>query len=567
MAGTLDLETLLERVQRRATQVLPCDSVATFYWDAKASVFRMISQYGVPAEMLPALQTLEFSPTLPFVERLTSTPILVIGDVREQDWVPAELFAGFQINALLAAQLRVRGRAVGALVATRRIGGFDSDQVQLFEGIARHVAVAIETAELYRSQQEEAAVSGALAQAGQELIAVFNITAILERLCQLTTTLLECEFGHTFLWQQNEAAYVPVSGYGDTPEQWESLQVVRVPRAVVAGLLAALESEDVVQVVMSEPQGLLPAALPLRYGITVAMYLALRRGSEIIGIQTAGYRGRQQPFAPRQLRIARGIAQLASLALDHSRLTEELERANHLKSEFLATMSHELRTPLNMIIGYNELMLSREFGSITDQQAEVLRRVEKSSRDLLDLINATLDLSRLEARRDPVNVAELHVDDLIRELQMETQLPVSRQQLQLVWRVGAELPPLQTDALKLKVVLKNLIGNAIKFTERGTVRIEACERDGGIECCVSDTGIGIAPDSVPEIFEAFRQLDSSMTRTYEGVGLGLYIVRRLVDILDGTITVESALGRGTTFRVWLPRVPTTASDRHQATQH
>jgi signal transduction histidine kinase len=280
--------------------------------------------------------------------------------------------------------------------------------------------------------------------------------------------------------------------------------------------------------------------------------MALRRGDDLIGIHCACYRGRQERFAPQQERIAQGIAQLASMALANARLVEELGRANRLRSEFVSTMSHELRTPLNVICGYNELLLDGAFGKVTPEQAEPLRRVGKSAQELLDLINATLDMSRLESGRLPVHLQDVWVADLMREIEGEIQCIPAKPGLRFAWHVPAQLPYLTTDRLKLKMILKNLIANAVKFTEKGSVLVAVERDDGHLEFSVADTGIGIAPEVQPVIFEAFRQADSSLTRRYGGVGLGLYIVRRLLDMLGGSVSVESEVGRGSTFRVRLP---------------
>jgi signal transduction histidine kinase len=125
--------------------------------------------------------------------------------------------------------------------------------------------------------------------------------------------------------------------------------------------------------------------------------------------------------------------------------------------------------------------------------------------------------------------------------------------LDFIWKVEGELPPLHTDPGKLKVVLKNLIGNAVKFTKEGGITVEARRYSGGVEIAVSDTGIGIPPEAVESIFEPFRQADSSITHAHGGTGLGLHIVKRLLELLGGTVTVESEVGRGSTFRVWVPR--------------
>jgi signal transduction histidine kinase len=294
-------------------------------------------------------------------------------------------------------------------------------------------------------------------------------------------------------------------------------------------------------------------ALAPQGGATVVLCMALRRGDEVMGVHVAGYRDRAAPFTARQERTARGLGQLASLALENGRLVEELERANRLKSDFVATMSHELRTPLNVIIGYNDLALEGVFGELTQEQRETLDRVRRSALELLELINTTLSLSRLDTDRQPLDVRAVAIPALIAELDTETREARARKpNVHMVWDLPPDLPQLQTDPIKLKVVLKNLIANAVKFTERGHVTVRAQAHDGGVQFAVSDTGIGVPPEAQQIIFEPFRQADSSTTRRYGGVGLGLYIVRRLLDLLGGSVTAESEVGRGSTFRVWVP---------------
>jgi len=260
-------------------------------------------------------------------------------------------------------------------------------------------------------------------------------------------------------------------------------------------------------------------------------------------------------------RATKGLAWARELEVKVAERTEELERLYHqaqaasrLKSEFVATMSHELRTPLNVILGYTELLLDGEFGGTTPGQAATLRRIDRRAHELLDLINSTLDVNRLESGRLPMELREIEVPVLLKTLQAETQDLCENPDVSLRWDSAPPLPRLRTDPAKLQIVLKNLIGNAMKFTEQGAVTVAACERDGGVEITVSDTGVGIAPEVLPTIFEPFRQGDGSDTREYGGVGLGLYIVRRLTNLLGGTINVESEVGKGSTFRVWLPLI-------------
>jgi PAS domain S-box-containing protein len=234
------------------------------------------------------------------------------------------------------------------------------------------------------------------------------------------------------------------------------------------------------------------------------------------------------------------------------RAKERAEAANQAKSDFLATMSHELRTPLNVIFGYAEMLLDSGCGSLAPDQVKVLQRIDQSAHQLFDLISMVLELNRLDAGRLPVTLTNVSVILLLRELAAETQEIQDRSELTIEWRIPASLPPLYTDRGKLKVVLKNLVGNAIKFTPSGSVIVEAQEQEGGVVLSVIDTGIGIPPDALSSIFEAFRQVDGSQQGSTNGVGLGLHIVRRFVDMLGGAITVESAVGQGSTFRVWIP---------------
>ena len=229
---------------------------------------------------------------------------------------------------------------------------------------------------------------------------------------------------------------------------------------------------------------------------------------------------------------------------------EQAESAKRLKSDFLSIVSHELRTPLISIIGYNDLLLDGVAGSLNEEQVDALKKIDKNSKRLLELITAMLDLSHLEAKS--LEIIDVNVPQLIEEIKNENKSLIESSGLVFIWKIYPGLQSIRTDPAKLKVVLKNLIGNAVKFTEKGSVTLDVRRHDKGVEISVTDTGTGIASEAKQLIFEPFRQAENPLTRQHGGIGLGLYIAKRLMELLGGTINVESEVGRGSTFSVWIP---------------
>jgi len=232
----------------------------------------------------------------------------------------------------------------------------------------------------------------------------------------------------------------------------------------------------------------------------------------------------------------------------------ELEQASALKSQFLANMSHEFRTPLNAMLGYTSMLLQGVAGPVDGPIKRQLSRIESNGRHLLTIINEILDISRIEAGRMPLQMSKFKVPELIGEVKSELEPIILRSKLAITIDVAKDLPPLWSDRQKVKQILLNLLSNALKFTHQGgvTVSVRPNARDRTLQLSVSDTGIGIAPADQEKIFEDFRQLDNTPTRPYGGTGLGLSICRRLAQMLDGRITVQSELGTGSTFSLILP---------------
>jgi signal transduction histidine kinase/DNA-binding response OmpR family regulator len=250
--------------------------------------------------------------------------------------------------------------------------------------------------------------------------------------------------------------------------------------------------------------------------------------------------------------VAERTAELARATLEAKEARTAAEQANQLKSEFLANMSHELRTPLNAIINFARILAAGMRGPVNEDQVDYLTRIRQSGDHLLGLINDVLDLSKIEAGRMELYKEPLVVADLIQSVMNSAAGLTKSKPIELLQEVEPNLPLVNADRTRVRQILLNLLSNAAKFTERGTITVSARRQHGELVISVADTGIGIAPEHQDTIFEEFRQVDSGSDRRYEGTGLGLAICRRFVGLHGGRIWLESTPGVGSVFTFSLP---------------
>jgi two-component system CheB/CheR fusion protein len=237
-------------------------------------------------------------------------------------------------------------------------------------------------------------------------------------------------------------------------------------------------------------------------------------------------------------------------------LAAELKRTARVKSEFLANMSHELRTPLNSINGFSEVLYDETFGPLNEKQKKYVNNVLTSGKHLLLLINQILDMAKVEAGKMKLALSSLPMKGLLNEISLLVADMVSKKQLLMILEIDEDLPNIEADELKVKEIIYNLLSNAVKFTpEGGKIGMRAKKEGLGIEVVVWDTGVGIAPENMEKIFEGFFRVDTPYSRVTEGTGLGLPLSRKLVELHNGKLSVESeGLNKGTSVRFALPVV-------------
>jgi signal transduction histidine kinase len=231
---------------------------------------------------------------------------------------------------------------------------------------------------------------------------------------------------------------------------------------------------------------------------------------------------------------------------------EKLEEASQLKSQFLANVNHELRTPVSAIIGYAHLVLRATEGQISRLQRENLQDLLRNAERLLNQIDSLLEFSKIEAGKIEMHVEPVKVNEVIQGAISTIEPTLNGANVRIGREIGSDLPVLNTDREKLGQILLNLLDNAVKFTERGEIKVMASQQNGSLKLVVSDTGIGISKEELNKIFEEFHRGDSSGTKNYRGTGLGLAIVKQFVNLLGGEVAVESEVGKGSVFTVTLP---------------
>jgi signal transduction histidine kinase len=481
---------------------------------------------------------------------------------------PSELRGS--IRTVLAVPLMREDVSIGSIHIRRtEVRHFTDKQIMLLKTFADQAVIAIENVRLFKElearTQELAQSVGelrALGEVGQAVSSTLDLQTVLSTIVRHAVQLSRTDGGVIYEYDEAAEEFHLRASHLMEAEVVEALQATPVrPGQGATGRAATMRAPVQLPDILNEQEFTGSKIRPLfaRLGYRSVLAVPLLREGRIMGALTV-WRKQAGSFSTEVVQLLQTFATQSALAIQNARLFREIEdksrqieAANRHKSEFLANMSHELRTPLNAIIGFSEVLGERMFGELNEKQAEYTEDILSSGRHLLSLINEILDLSKVEAGRMELELDTFDLPLAIDNARTFVRERATKHGINLDVTVDERIGDFVGDERKIKQILLNLLSNAVKFTpEGGRIGINARQSDGSVEISVSDTGIGIAPEDQPKIFEEFRQVGSDYAHKTEGTGLGLTLAKKFVELHGGKIWVESEVGKGSTFSFTLP---------------
>jgi len=611
LASSLDVPTILTNMAQLVVPELadvcifdllkPNGQLQRLVWKHrdpdKQSWFDQIQHYMPPPELTthPVTQCLQTGKSV-FVSHVSDDWMQAVTDSPER----LQFMRDVGLRSLIVVPLSTHRCQLGILTlgrTTLSIQHYSSFDLTLAEDLAQRAAFALENARLYQLAQEaESNLRKALAileqnqqqlRTLQQLADLLNqqitnlpnlLQLIVHAICEAVST---ADFGMVLL-QNPYTELLELAAATGIGDDFLHVYPAVVPGEGVLGELFLAGESRLIQDGSQELDASLPLSPASLCAVTIESAQAGKLGILVLGnwnnpaafdadhLQLLLAFGEQAAIALTNAQLIRALEEReARLGLQNQMLSDQnqtleiqqqhiqlqnlkLQEATQLKSEFIATMSHELRTPMNAVIGFSQLLLRQQ--GLSPKQADMVARILNNGRHLLSLINDILDFSKIEAGRLALNLEEMNLHHLMTETVEELRSLAEQKDLCLDIQIHLNDPIILNDRIRLRQVVINLISNAIKFTEVGTVRVTVQDLAAdNLILSVQDTGIGIAKKDVHHIFEAFRQVDQSLAKSFPGTGLGLAITDLLVDSMHGSISVDSQVGQGSTFRVTFPR--------------
>jgi signal transduction histidine kinase len=566
--SALDVQKVLDALVESAARL--CDANDAAIFQMFGNNLRLVAHHGQIPTVGPVGQLM-----IP-LERgsmgaravIDRRPIHVADILAEGDEYPASRKRALQNGhrTALAVPLVHAGDAIGFILIRRtEVRPFTERQIELVNTFADQAVIAIENTRLFEAEQ---ASKRELARSVEELESLGKVSRAVNsslELDKVLPTILEhaCAMsyaggGTVYVFDKTTSGFRLAAAHNMSDEHVAMVraQPMRLNSVVVGECATRREVVQVADLSSAPPSPLLD--ILLRTGVRAVLAVPLLHQAEVVGVLVVR---RNQPgtFSPEVIRLVEAFAAQSAIAVENARLfgeiaqkSRELEIASQHKSQFVANMSHELRTPLAAILGYAELIQEGFYEPQGPKSLDALARIRSNGKHLLGLINAVLDIAKIESGQFTLNMSEYAIESVIETVRAATESLAQNKKLTLTTSVDKSLPVGLGDEQRLTQVLLNLVGNAIKFTNIGEVRVSAKAVDGHFNISVTDTGPGIPEQEQVRIFEQFHQVDSSLTKAAGGTGLGLAIAKQIVEMHGGRIWVESTLGKGSTFQMELP---------------
>lgn len=467
-------------------------------------------------------------------------------------------FALHAYGTIMMAPMISQNALIGTIeVLDERVSReFTSADKSLLEGIASEVSVALDNSRLYDNEQKRRTLLEKIQRSSQEIAGELQVDALLGVVVEQIVSVFNVDAADVIIQNRQTRIYTVQAAHNLSPAMVERQQLT-------SDALRSMLSNDAASIISTPADTqVAPKHLLETEGIQVIFSVPLLRGDILFGVLNL-YSQEERIFSENEQDLAELLGRQIAISLDNASLFEMLEErarqlaeVNRLKNEFLANVSHELRTPMNSIIGFTDTILMGIYGPLNETQEDRLNKVKRNALNLLTLIDDLLDLSKIEAGQMTFQMEQANISVELHEVCSTFEPQITEKDLVLYKHFPDELPNVNVDRQRLRQVIINLVSNAVKFTNEGSITVEASrseyEKKPVVHMRISDTGIGIDQEDIHVIFDEFRQVDGSSTRQYEGTGLGLAICRKLIDLMDGDIWVESELGVGSTFHVVLP---------------
>jgi signal transduction histidine kinase len=549
LGTTLDLTELLNLVMDSIIQLTGAERGFLMLQDNPSSMLQTMAARNVDQETIDG-RSMEISRTV--VERAVSTGKGIITDNAQEDdrFAGLESVVGYQLRSIMCAPLRARGRINGAVYLDNRLlaGVFQQEDLELLEAFTNQAAVAIDNARLF-TQTDQALTRRVeelilFQRIDQELNKSLNLNRVLGLALDWAVNLTEADNGSIGLMEQDEEGVAFLNLLAHNGDEEHETRRVATHHPVLVQVLA--EKGSVLSKAVSVEQSIDGTATAAQLAVPV------KREGQVIGLITLESR-QDNRFGLEDVAFVERLADRAAVAIENSRLYEAIQAANKAKSQFISVVTHELRIPMTSIKGYTDLILSGMVGPLTEQQEDFLTTVRRNLDRMSVLIRDLSDINHIESGRMKFEFSacslQAALDDVIHSLREQIE---DRQQT-LVIDIPADLPAIDADRMRLGQVLTNLISNANKYTpDGGMITVRAAAQNGLARIAVQDTGIGISEEDQTRLFTEFFRSDDTAVREQVGWGLGLSIVKKMVEAQAGEISCQSQLGGGSTFTFTIP---------------